>query len=103
MWVGGHNIGSRREIEEHLTGTARPPTGPIDLAFISPESIDEAAYFAKKITPRLVEGAVIWVVWPKAATPKEKAAINVTDLNRSMAEHRAAFGLEAAGLLAAGE
>ena len=92
VWVGGHNVAARRATEIHLAGTARPPTGPIDLAFIAPESIDEAVYFAQKISPRLVQDAVIWVVWPKAAIPKEERTDDVTDLNRSMAEHSLAAG-----------
>ncbi len=63
VWVGGHNVEARREIERHLDDTLRPPTGSIDKAFIAPQSVDEAIHFARKLLTRLVPDGSIWVVY----------------------------------------
>ena len=42
VWIGGHQIEAKRIIEPYLTNATRPPTGEIDIAFITPESLDEA-------------------------------------------------------------
>ncbi len=65
VWVGGHDIEARREIERHLDGTPRPPTGSIDKAFIAPQSVDEAVHFARKLLTRLVPDGSIWVVYAR--------------------------------------
>lgn len=74
LWVGGHNLAAKREIEKHLTGTVRPATGPVEMAFITPDVIDEAVYFASKIRLRLTpEGSLCVVVQerdPAEATPQ---------------------------------
>ncbi len=62
VWVGGHNLDARRVVERHLKDAIRPTLGPLDVAFITPNSADEAAYFASKLLERLAEGACIWVV-----------------------------------------
>lgn len=64
IWVGGHNLSARREIERHLAGTLRPPTGPIDLALIAPNTPDEAAHFAGKLRGRLGPGGRMCAVIP---------------------------------------
>jgi len=61
VWVGGHNLVARRETEKHLAGPKRPPSGPIDVAFIAPQTIEEALYFANKLRSRLTPGGAIWV------------------------------------------
>ncbi len=70
VWVGGHNTHAKREVAKRLKGTVRPPTGRIDLAFIAPQSVDEAVYFARKLRSRLVSNGVIWVVYPDEASPR---------------------------------
>lgn len=68
VWVGGHNVDAKREIERHLAGLDRPPTGAIDLAFIAPLTVDEAVHFAGKLVDRLSPNAVIWaLLWQQAA------------------------------------
>lgn len=64
VWVGGHNVAARQEIETHAAGTERPATGPIDLGLLSPETPDEALYFAGKLRGRLSPGAMVWIVYP---------------------------------------
>jgi len=71
VWVGGHNLDARREIELHLAGTERPPTGPIDLAFVAPRSTDEAVYFAGKLRSRLAPTGLVWIVYPNPCSPRE--------------------------------
>ncbi len=69
IWMGGHNVAAKAEIEPHLTGTERPPEGPIDLAFIAPQTCDEAVYFAGKLRRRLSATGVIWVLHPNSRSP----------------------------------
>jgi hypothetical protein len=62
IWIGGHDLDARREVSIRLVGAARPATGPIDLAFITPLTVDEALYFAEKLRPRLTPGGAVWIV-----------------------------------------
>jgi hypothetical protein len=93
VWLGGHNTERKREVERHLRGTHRPPTGPVDLAFITPQSADEAAYFAAKVQPRLSPGGAIWTVYPSDTSPDRGAFdVSMADLvhamaNRNLVDH----------------
>ena len=71
IWVGGNNVAARREIELLLGDLARPPTGEIDRAFVSPSTTDEAVYFARKLRPRLDPDSSVWIVYPKRGSPAE--------------------------------
>ncbi len=62
VWVGGHNLKARRRIEKLLPATGRRPTGAVDAAFIAPETVGEAVYFAGKLRNRLRPAGQIWVV-----------------------------------------
>ena len=62
VWVGGNDVAAKRALEPFLHQTVRPPSGPIDAAFIAPLSNDEAIYFARKIERRLATDGAIWVV-----------------------------------------
>ena len=62
VWVGGHSVTAKRALAPHLAGTTRPPTGPVERAFVTPVSVDEAVYFATKVRDRLVDDGILWVV-----------------------------------------
>lgn len=64
VWVGGRNRSVKTILENRLPPTRRPPTGPLDMALIVPRSIDEAIYFADKVSSRLVPGGTLWVMVP---------------------------------------
>lgn len=66
VWIGGHNVRARKVLEEKLAHAERPPEGPIDAAFITPQTADEANYFARKLRLRLQPNAVVWIVYPKS-------------------------------------
>lgn len=70
VWVGGHNTNARREVEEYLEDMIRPPSGAIDLAFITPQSVGEGVYFARKLCSRIECNGVVWVVIPDEASPR---------------------------------
>lgn len=72
VWIGGNNTEARREIELLVGGLERPPTGPIDRAFVSPSSTDEAIYFARKLRPRLASESSVWIVYPKRGSQREQ-------------------------------
>ena len=74
IWVGGNNADARREMETYLLETTRPPTGPLDAAFIIPDTSEEAVYFAQKLRPRLTPDASVWVVDPSADYSATKSA-----------------------------
>lgn len=65
VWIGGHDRAARRFVERWLSGfgASRPAEGPIDAAFITPESLDEAVYFLTKLTPRLTAQARVNVIY----------------------------------------
>ena len=69
VWVGGHQSQAKAEIEPHLAGTIRPPEGPLDLAFVTPQSVDEAVYFAGKLLRRLQSNGTLWVIHPNNRSP----------------------------------
>ena len=62
VWIGGHDARARRVIESLVASAQRPPTGPIDVAVITPTSAAEAAYFAGKLANRLSRDSFVWVV-----------------------------------------
>lgn len=62
IWVTGHNRSARRRLEPLLAGAVRPGEGPIDFAFVVPETSKEWSYFAAKALPRLVPGAEVGLV-----------------------------------------
>lgn len=75
IWVGGNNRHARRLVEASLNDAARPPRGPIDIAFVAPTSVDEALYFTGKLKTRLQRASAVWVVYPPAArSAKEPSA-----------------------------
>jgi hypothetical protein len=77
VWVGGHNVDVRRYIERHLSGTIRPPIGPVHKAFIAPQSVDEAVHFTRKLLTRLVPNGSIWVVIARdASEPSETCQVD---------------------------
>lgn len=62
LWLGGHFAAARRLLELDVKGLPRPATGPIDIAMITPVSVDEAVYFAIKLASRLEAGGSVWIV-----------------------------------------
>ncbi len=62
VWVGGHDIETKRRLQRYLAGTVRPASGPIDVALITPQTADEARYFVAKVAVRLAPHGAIWVV-----------------------------------------
>ncbi len=86
VWVGGHNTDAKRQIETHLAGTTRPPTGPIDIAFIAPFFSNEAAHFATKLRERLTSDGALWVIHP------DPAQIRAADFEITQADLRTALG-----------
>lgn len=73
VWLGGHDIHTRRIIEKYLAGALRPPTGPIDAALIAPKILDEALYFACKLRDRVVAKGIFWIIIPNPGSTKVDA------------------------------
>ena len=69
VWIGGHDAATKRFVHAHLSDTVRPPTGPIDVAFIAAVSVGEAIHFAGKLHPRLRPTGVVWIICSDAASP----------------------------------
>ena len=82
VWLGGRNVAVRRIVSRWLEGTQRPPTGTIDLAFICPESTDEAAYFGAKLWSRVSPTGIVRVVVD--CESKEKAVAYMTDVHSQL-------------------
>ncbi|MBI1825803.1 MAG: hypothetical protein HY287_16590 [Planctomycetes bacterium] len=66
VWIGGHDVAVRKIVEEKLVDAERPPEGPLDAAFITPQTVEEAGYFARKLRSRLMPNAIVWVVQAKS-------------------------------------
>lgn len=62
VWVGGLGKAAKRWVILQLKDVHRPAEGHIDVAILTPESSDEAEYFADKIKGRLSDHAIVWVV-----------------------------------------
>ena len=63
IWVGGNCIETKRAIAPYLAPSSRSAHGPIDVAIITPESTEEALYFANKLRKRLDQDATVWVMF----------------------------------------
>jgi len=61
IWIGGHNSKARFALENRLRGAVRPLVGELEAAFLTPESMDEAVYFAQKLRPRLAPSGILWI------------------------------------------
>ncbi len=77
VWIGGHNLAAKRAIEPLLAETTRPPTGPLDMAFIAAETPDEADYFLYKLAGRLPSGATAWVISANDAPHTEPENVTI--------------------------
>ncbi len=64
IWLGGHATEGKRLLHQQLIDMPRPPIGPIDAAFITPESMDEAIHFSQKLSTRLGPGKRLWILTP---------------------------------------
>jgi hypothetical protein len=94
VWVGGHNLAAKLEIERRLVATVRPPTGPLDAGFVAPISTDEAVYFAEKLRSRLVPTGVIWIAYADPTSTRNPAmGVELDDLTRQLV----ALGFSAGG------
>lgn len=92
VWVAGHDADAKRSIERLVTDTARPTTGSIDVAVITPLTLEEAIYFAGKIKRRLSSDGCVWVV---RTISEGSAHFEQNDLIRAMA----AIGLVECGFV----
>lgn len=61
--MGGHCNEAKRAIAPYLAQATRPAEGPVDAAFITPESTEEAPYFANKLRKRLDQDATVWIIF----------------------------------------
>lgn len=73
VWIGGHDLEGKRIAHRRSSAAQRPATGPIDLAVITPRSVDEAVYFADKLRDRLAPGAAIWILRRERSAESEHA------------------------------
>jgi len=87
VWSGGHHEAAKRLLPALLTDVLRPRHGLIDVGFLAPASVDEAAYFAGKIVPRLKAPATIWIIYPRADSKHAKGFDGTSDtLSTAMAK-----------------
>ena len=82
VWVGGHDRVVKRALVSALTDTVSPPTGKLDAALVAADSIDEAAYFARKVWPRLEAGGSLCLIISK--TDSESADCDSRDSDASV-------------------
>ena len=65
VWVGGHDRVVKRALVSALTDTLSPPAGELDAVFVAANGIDEAAYFTRKVWPRLQGGGSLCLILSK--------------------------------------
>ncbi len=73
VWVGGHDEPIRRQVNDALGMVARPPTGPLDVAFVTPATQEECAYFLLKALARLSPAGRVWVAFTPSPTLSREA------------------------------
>jgi len=73
IWLGGHAGDSKRRLHLLLVDHPRPPLGPINAGFVTPESVDEAIHFAQKLSKRLGPGKRLWILIPRRHQTDESA------------------------------
>ena len=84
-WLGGHDTQARGLVERRLAGVPRPPTGPLDAAFLTPRSVEEALHFARKLRDRLTPGGTLTVIRRKtAAEPDENTPASPDPLGEAL-------------------
>jgi hypothetical protein len=64
-WLAGHNKEAKRVVQRYLFQASRSVAGRVDLAFITPQTPEEWAYFAAKILKRLDNQGRVWLILPQ--------------------------------------
>jgi hypothetical protein len=64
-WLVGHNKEAKRVVQGYLFQASRSMVGRVELAFITPQTPEEWAYFAAKIIKRLDNQGRIWLILPQ--------------------------------------
>ncbi|RME37819.1 MAG: hypothetical protein D6788_08670 [Planctomycetota bacterium] len=65
VWIGGHDTALKKRLHRLLAGFSRPSEGPLHAAFLTPKDEEEAAYFARKLRPRLAPRGRLWILRPR--------------------------------------
>ena len=74
-------------LETHFHELREIVGGLATLGELTPQSADEAAYFAAKVQPRLSPGGAIWTVYPSETSPDRVAFdVSMADLVHAMAK-----------------
>lgn len=60
-WLAGYNEEAKRVVQRYLLQASRSVVGRVELAFITPQTPEEWAYFAAKILKRLDNQGRIWL------------------------------------------
>jgi hypothetical protein len=74
VWIGGHERRWRALLKPVLSGTIHPADGPVEAAFLLPVTIDEAGYFARKLSSRVIADGHVWVLYAGAITSMDPPA-----------------------------
>jgi hypothetical protein len=69
VWLGGNDVAVRQVLENSLSSAHRPAGGPLDVAFVTPLSVDEAVYFACKLKKRFRASGELWIVFASDPSP----------------------------------
>lgn len=90
VWLAGHAREAKRIVEPCLNDAARPPTGPVDLAILTPLDAEEAFYFTCKGVGRLAARGRLLLVW---AAPGQDAASRDESSDAPLIARIASLGL----------
>lgn len=93
-WVAGHARRVKAAVEAALIGLNRPAEGSVDIAVLTPETLDEAVYFAQKVAARLTPSGVLIVIWENSAESPSGGNLDETTLD-GMLRDRGFTGFDA--------
>lgn len=102
IWVGGNNREVRQAIHRAINRKTVSSGEPVDVAVFTPQTPDEAAYFAAKVIDRLPETGRIWIALP-IATPRDSSLTTRDDGAISLASEPYIAAMRSLGFLPSDE
>lgn len=102
IWVGGNNRDVRQAIHRAINRKTVNSGQPFDVAILTPQTPDEAEYFAAKVVNRLPKAGRIWIALP-CTTLQDSSGDSRDDRAISLAPESYVAGMRSVGLAPAGQ
>lgn len=102
IWVGGNNSDVRQAIHRAINRKTVSSGQPLDVAILTPQTPDEAEYFAAKVVNRLPRAGRIWIALP-CTTPQDSSVDSRDDRAIPLAPESYVASMRSVGLAPAGQ